>query len=140
MCAVAELILTKKNHDDVVAHALSSLPNEGCGYLAGHGMRVMAFYPMTNVQYSPDYFEMDHAEQQEVLAQIESQGLHPLAIYHSHPQMPAHLSREDIKWANDFSLAIVIVSLREMPKVKAYAVRKPLENHVEIEQLTVTVE
>ena len=56
--------------DQLVAHAVSGLPNEACGLLAGRGPKAERFYPMRNADDSPATYRLDPKEQLDTLIQI----------------------------------------------------------------------
>ena len=108
----------------MVEHAKSLAPIESCGYLAGKG-DVEKFYPMTNIDHSPDHFTFDPKDQFAVLKDARREGLQLLAVYHSHPASPARLSQEDIRLFNDPQTVYIIVSLMPgVEDVKAFKVNK----------------
>src|SRR6516164_4706231 len=84
--------------DQILQHAKSDYPNEGCGLLVGRGAGER-FIPMKNISASPTEYEMDPAELIRVLRDLRGTGELLIAIYHSHPQGPAELSRRDIERA-----------------------------------------
>lgn len=97
------------------------LPNEACGFLAGHAGRIEQVYPVTNTEPSPDWFSMDPLAQMQVFDAIDAAGQQLLAIYHSHPLDPARPSPEDLANAGYPDLVNVIVSLQaDPPDVRAY--------------------
>jgi len=102
--------IPRKLYDEMMAHAKSELPNEGCGYLAGVDDEVKAFYPMTNVDASPVHFAFDPKEQFKVLKEARAAGLSLISVYHSHPDSPARLSQEDYRLLKDRSVIYIIVA------------------------------
>lgn len=117
MITIPEHIINK-----MVAHAQSELPNEACGLLTGVDGEVLAHYPLTNADASPEHFSFDPREQFSVLKESRAAGQKILANYHSHPKSPARPSEEDIRLAADPNIIYVIVSLAgKKADVKAYA-------------------
>ncbi|MDR1416289.1 MAG: M67 family metallopeptidase [Prevotellaceae bacterium] len=119
----------------ITAQALSELPNEACGLLAGSGSEVTKQYPLTNVDHSPEHFSLDPKEQFRALREARSQGYRIVASYHSHPQTPARPSEEDIRLAFDPDLIYLILSLqeRENPALKAFSIKNGKVAPIEIE-------
>ncbi len=110
--------------ENIIAHARQEIPIEACGYLAGDDEIISSHYKMKNIDNSPEHFTFDVQEQFSVLRKIRSQGLTPLAVYHSHPITPARPSIEDIKLAVDPDVSYVIVSLAEgKEQVKTFKIR-----------------
>ena len=136
-----QLIIPQDIYDSLVSHAQSELPNESCGYLAGIAGEVSEFYPMTNVDSSPEHFSFDPKEQFKVVKAARNKGLELLSVYHSHPETPARLSEEDIRLFNDPNPVYIIVSLKDIqPAVKGFKVIKPNDNEVEIETVTLKIQ
>jgi len=132
--------IPKSIYLDIIAHAKSLLPIESCGYLAGTLDEITSFYPMTNIDQSPEHFSFDPKEQFAVLKDARKNGVSLRAVYHSHPQSPARLSEEDIRLFNDPDTIYVIVSLMdEKPDIKAYQVLKPNDQTVHIKRVLLTI-
>ena len=60
--------------DQMVEHAVASLPNEACGLLAGRNGRVERFYPMRNADQSRTTYRLDPKDQFQVFSEIEDKG------------------------------------------------------------------
>jgi len=134
------LTIPKEIADEMIAHAKGLAPIESCGYLAGNDGVVNHFYPMTNVDNSPEHFSFDPKEQFQVVKDARKRGLTLNAVYHSHPETPARLSDEDIKLFNDPNPVYIIVSLKdETPDMKGYKVNKPSENEIEIHRVELSI-
>jgi proteasome lid subunit RPN8/RPN11 len=109
--------------DAIIGQAREGLPEEVCGYLAGSGDEVIRWFPLTNIDHSPEHFSFDPAEQFQVLRQTRKEGLEILANYHSHPETPARPSIEDIKLAYDPKISYVILSLvADSPVIKSFKI------------------
>jgi len=106
------LLLSPGILEQVVEHATTAYPEEGCGLLVGHnsGQR---FIPMKNITASVSDYEMDPAELIHVLRELRNSGEQLIAIYHSHPQGPATPSTKDISRAFYPEAAHLIVSLAD---------------------------
>jgi proteasome lid subunit RPN8/RPN11 len=121
--------------DQIIQHARSAYPNEGCGLLVGH-RAAERFIPTKNVSASPTEYEMDPAELIGVLRDLRGTGELLVAIYHSHPHGPAELSRKDIEGAYYPEAAQLVVSLsdQEHPQTAAFRIidgaAVPVELHV----------
>ena len=117
--------------EQVIEHAKAAYPKEACGLIAGprpapgapagEGRR---FIPMPNVAQSAAEFEMDPAELIKILRDLPDAGEKLVAIYHSHPHGPPHLSGLDIKRAYYPEAAHLIVCLAELerPQVAAFRI------------------
>lgn len=79
-------------------HAAGTSGEEVCGLLAGTpaGM-VSRCYPVENILHRADRFLMEPKAQFKVLMDLERRNLRLLAIYHSHPDGPAHPSETDLQ-------------------------------------------
>jgi proteasome lid subunit RPN8/RPN11 len=121
--------------DAVLQHAKSAYPNEGCGLLVGQ-TSAERFIPITNLSASPTEYEMDPAELIRVLRDLRGTGERLVAIYHSHPNGPAELSRKDVERAYYPEAAQVVVSLSDQGHAQTAAFRIidgaaiPIELHV----------
>ena len=128
-----ELVLSTEIEAKLIEHANSLNPIESCGYLAGKDNVITSFYPMTNIDNSPEHFSFDPKEQFSVVKEVRAKEEKILAVYHSHPETPARLSEEDIKLFNDPDPVYIIVSLKdELPQIKGFKVLKPTEHEIEI--------
>lgn len=109
---------------EMIAHCRASLPNEGCGILAGRGGQARVFYPVKNTEASPSGFFMDPAEQIRVMRTMREEGLRMLAICHSHPDGPAYPSEKDVRLAFYEDAVYLIVSFEEAePAVAVYGIK-----------------
>jgi len=112
---------------DIQKQAGEEAPNEACGYLSGDEGVVRSRIPMVNVDASPEHFSFDPNEQFSALKQSRERSERLIAVYHSHPETPARMSREDIRLANDPVTAYVIHSVADNA-TRAYRVDR--EKHV----------
>ncbi|WP_224982449.1 M67 family metallopeptidase [Geomonas agri] len=108
----------------VIAQAQEGFPLEVCGLMGGTGNRVASRYPMTNTDASNEHFMMDPKEQFAAVKAMRAAGEEMLAIYHSHPESPAHPSLEDIRLALTPNVCHLILSLenREEPVARAFRI------------------
>jgi proteasome lid subunit RPN8/RPN11 len=137
---MSTLAIPKDIVDSIYKHASEGLPNEACGYLGGKDGVVTTFYPMTNIDESPEHFSFDPKEQFAVVKEARSKQEDLLAVYHSHPETPARLSEEDISLFNDPNPVYLIVSLKgDLPVMNGFNVIKPNENEVEIHRVTLDI-
>ena len=110
--------------DQIITHAKKDLPYEACGYLAGNEGTVTIGYQMTNADHSSEHFSFDPSEQFRAVKDARNKGHQILANYHSHPQTPARLSKEDIHLAYDPDISYIIISLAETtPVFKSFKIR-----------------
>jgi len=112
--------------DEIVEHAKSCYPAEGCGLITGSAasMTGIRFIPMANVAQSAAEFEMAPAELIKVLKDLRNADERLLAIYHSHPHGPDRPSKTDVERAYYPEAAHLIVSLaeRERPRVVGFRI------------------
>ncbi len=130
-----KLVLTRKQLEEVIAHALEESPNEACGLLAGRAGRVEEVYPLPNVEKSPFRYRADPEAQFRAMVDIEEKGLEILGIYHSHPSFPPYPSATDIEMAYYPEAVYLIISLRdpERPQFRAFSLAGDQPEEVEVE-------
>lgn len=105
-------------HDEIIRHLQASLPNEGCGLLAGDGdaagaFRATRFFPGDNADRSPTRFTMDGAQVVAAFKEMREHALTLGAIVHSHPASPPEPSPTDIREAFYPDALSVIVSFQD---------------------------
>jgi proteasome lid subunit RPN8/RPN11 len=128
------LTISQQIIDLMIEHAKTGLPEEVCGYLAGTEREITKYFPMTNIDHSPEHFSFDPAEQFQVVREVRKGGLSILANYHSHPESPARPSQEDIRLAYDPEISYLIVSMAaEQPDVRSFIIRNGVVEKEEIE-------
>jgi len=92
-----EIRLTNRQREEMLAHILACLPEEGCGLLGGRGSQAEVVIAVANALHSPVRFEMDANEQVQAMLALERQGLEIVAIFHSHPAGPPYPSITDLR-------------------------------------------
>lgn len=132
------MITIQKNIiDEISAFAITELPNEACGYLAGNLNVITKAYLLTNIDKSPEHFSFDPAEQFKAVKDARSEGIELLANFHSHPSTPARPSIEDIRLAYDPNILYVIISLlADRPDIKAFQIKDGVVTPEEIKIVT----
>ncbi len=112
--------------DQMIEHAVTGLPNEACGLLAGRGTRAERFYPMRNADHSPITYRLDPKEQLDTFEEIESKGWDILGIFHSHTHTEAYPSETDRRQAFYPDAHYILVSLqdRDDPVLRGYTMRE----------------
>lgn len=112
--------------DEVIQHARTEYPREGCGLIVGNNAPLTGcrFIAMKNVAQSAAEFEMDPAELIDTFRELRNAGQELVAIYHSHPHGPARPSRTDVQRAHYPEAAHLIVSLEDPdhPKIAAFRI------------------
>jgi proteasome lid subunit RPN8/RPN11 len=111
--------------DEMVAHCLGALPEEGCGLLAGDPAtgRVHRIYPTRNVAASAKRYVVDPGDHLRADRDAEEQGLEILGVFHSHTHTDAYPSPTDVADAPDPTWHYVVVSLRhELPVTRSYRI------------------
>lgn len=132
------LTIPENIYQEMLAHAESLAPIESCGYLGGTEETITSFYPMTNVDQSPEHFSFDPKEQFSVVKSSRSKGEKLLAVYHSHPASPARLSAEDLRLFNDPNPVYLIFSLQQKEAhLAGFRVEKPDEENIIIKEVLI---
>jgi len=109
------------------AHAQEAYPEECCGLLAGTNNIPSHLYRVQNAHATPKvFYEMAPKEQFYAFKNMRHNGLHLVAIYHSHPESPARPSQSDIRLAYDPEPFYLLVSLqqRDAPQLRAYRIEE----------------
>ncbi|MDE0117106.1 MAG: M67 family metallopeptidase [bacterium] len=123
------LRLSGEVYSEVIAHAISGLPNEACGLLAAPAARERAtrFFPVRNAAESSHIYRLDDAEYLQVERTADEEGLVLVAVMHSHTHTTAYPSPTDVRDATAFdpfgALLYVIVSLKDPePALRCYRI------------------
>ncbi|MBQ9813974.1 MAG: M67 family metallopeptidase [Thermoguttaceae bacterium] len=140
-----KILLNQSDFEKMLRRALSELPNEACGLIAGtdrdDGVReINKTYLLTNVDHTNEHFSIDPKEHLAAIKDMRANGLTPLGNWHSHPETPARPSEEDKRLANDSRASYLILSLadKDAPTINAFHVEGPQENKtVRKEELTI---
>jgi proteasome lid subunit RPN8/RPN11 len=119
---------------ELSAAAGKAVPNEACGLLAGRDENVTKFYPMTNVDASPEHFSMKPEEQFAAVKDMRRMGLQMLAIWHSHPSTPPRMSAADLRLAFTPDVVYVILSLAPdaHPQCRAFVINSGSPQSIEV--------
>ncbi len=119
------IIISRKDIDDIIAHAKEGYPEEVCGILAGRDNEVLHVYRMTNTEHSPTSYFMDPREQFRVMKEMRNKGLKMVGIYHSHPVAEAYPSSRDVSLAFYDDVAYLIISLlNKEPVIRAFEIKE----------------
>ncbi|MGD1996278.1 MAG: M67 family metallopeptidase [Anaerolineae bacterium] len=120
------LVLTAEVVAALVTHARSEAPNEACGLLGGRDGQVERIYPLPNTESSPARYLAEPEAQVRAMMDIEERGWEIVAIYHSHPDGPAHPSAIDVEMAfyPDSPSLIISLANREQPELRAFRIRE----------------
>jgi proteasome lid subunit RPN8/RPN11 len=118
------LRIARAVRSDLVSHALAGTPAEICGVLAGtHGDESVARASAhaTNAAAEPQHrYELDPAEQLELMRDLEADGDEVVGFYHSHPRGPPEPSDVDADEATWAGYSYVIVSLHGDPVLTSW--------------------
>lgn len=130
------VLLKQKDYEQILRYAVSELPHEACGLLAGtdekneDGMvrRVEKVYLLTNMDHSNEHFTIDPREQFAAVKDMRSLHLKLIGNWHSHPESPSRSSKEDIRLAFDKNASYLILSLmdRSRPVINSFHVENGL--------------
>ncbi len=116
--------ISKKQIDEMIAHAREDLPNECCGLIGGMGDEARTLYRARNAFASPFSYRVDTGDQYRIIEkEMRDRGEELVAIYHSHTKSPAYPSQTDLNEAASWPEQVyLIVSLAdsEAPDVKAF--------------------
>lgn len=109
---VTKFMFTPQIYTTMLQHCIGQKPLEACGLLSGHDNTIATnIWPMTNMLFSPNSFQMDEHQVDQVFMQIEQKGEKLVGIYHSHPTSIAYPSPSDVIYANYPETVYIIVSL-----------------------------
>ena len=117
------LVLHRRVHDEMIAHALRGLPHEACGVFAADAgsTEVHTFFPMANAAASSEIYQLDNAEWMAVERRADDQGWGIVGVMHSHTHTTAWPSPTDVADASAFDpfggFRYVIVSLKDATPV-----------------------
>ncbi|MDG6926241.1 MAG: M67 family metallopeptidase [Nitrososphaerota archaeon] len=122
--------IAKKAFDEMRAHAEATYPEECCGLLVADGKKeILESVKMRNVFSGPrhDRYDIDPLELFRADRSVAARGLRIAAIYHSHPDYPATLSRFDL----DHSFTWYSYVVTSVPKGRAGDTRAwlPSDDH-----------
>ena len=124
-----KVILKQEDYEKILSYAVSELPDEACGLIAGvekgDGNReIRKVYLLTNTDHTNEHFSIDPKEQLQAVRDMRAEGLKPLGNWHSHPETPSRPSEEDKRLANDPNASYLILSLeeKERPVLNAFHV------------------
>ena len=118
--------ISKADLQKIVDHAVSELPNEACGLIAGKlegsDKLIKKVYLLTNIDKSNEHFSLDPKEQLAAIKDMRAAGLSPLGNWHSHPESPSRPSDEDKRLAYDKNASYMILSLmdRDNPVLNSF--------------------
>ena len=115
------ITITKEDFESIYTYALSQLPDEACGLVAGTDLEdgtreIRKVYLLTNIDHTNEHFSIDPREQLQAVRDMRAEGLIPLGNWHSHPETPSRPSEEDKRLANDKEATYLILSLQERDK------------------------
>lgn len=75
--------MSKEDFQKIVDHAISELPNEACGLIAGksdgENKHIEKVYLLNNIDHSNEHFSLDPKEQLEAIKDMRSLGYVPRA-------------------------------------------------------------
>jgi proteasome lid subunit RPN8/RPN11 len=119
--------------DEMVSHALTDLPNECCGIIAGRDGVATRLYRTRNAEASPFRYNIHPLDLKNALEEADENDWQVLVIYHSHVASEAYPSPTDVRlaqWPGEPPTDLfpgayyVLVSLRDRdaPVVRAYQI------------------
>ena len=119
----------------IAEHGKKDYPIEACGYLVGSNNTITDIIYMTNIDKSGEHFSFDSKEQFIAVKYARSNSAKLIAVYHSHPNSSARMSKEDIRLANDISMKYLIYSV-VTDEINCFVVDKEKNvKEIEIEEI-----
>ena len=119
------LYLTPAHLDEMIAHCLSTYPEEGCGLLTGDPVTgvVVSVSPTRNLAASAQIYTVDPGEHLRIDRAAEAAGHSVIGVFHSHTHTDPYPSPTDVRQAPDPTWHYVLVSLRhEVASVRSYRI------------------
>jgi proteasome lid subunit RPN8/RPN11 len=120
------LIIPRPIYEALIAHALTELPAECCGLLAGRVSAdgaigaVTHHYPLVNELKSPTECLSDATSGFSAEKAMRAEGTYPLAAYHSHPTSDPVPSRKDLERNYSPRVVTLIIGTKQTPEVRAW--------------------
>lgn len=109
--------------EQMIDHTRGCLPEEGCGFLIGHGNSARRFLPVPNALGSSREFQVEPQVLFNLFRDLRSSGEDLVGICHSHPKGPARPSDRDVAEACYPSAFHVIVSFGSPePEIRAWRI------------------
>ena len=109
------MILSRRAHDDILAHGREAVPAECCGLLLGSAELVAEAARTRNLSTDPNRFEIDPGDHIRMRRSARARSLDVVGFYHSHPRSEAAPSASDRAEAAYPGYVYAIVSLRAEP-------------------------
>lgn len=107
-----DFVISLKLANQLLQHTQFTPEIEVCGLLGGDNGRLLSYYPVVNVDPNPgNRFQMSDESQIAALRVMRSKGESLVAIYHSHPRIPAVLSSLDVIYHQHPDLLYIVGSL-----------------------------
>jgi proteasome lid subunit RPN8/RPN11 len=125
--AESELLVPARILEEMIAHCLDALPEEGCGLIAGDPAKgsVTRCFPTRNAAASAKVYTVDPLEHLRADREAEAAGLEIIGVFHSHTHTDPYPSPTDVEQAPDPEWHYVLVSLRqELASVRSYRIRE----------------
>lgn len=109
-------------YDDLVDHAMSDVPFEVCGFLAGPDRRIERAYRIPNAARSMTFYNMEPQAMLDAMNDMDDRDWDMVGIYHSHTHTEAFPSPTDVELAAypDVSYVIVSVQNPDEPVIRAF--------------------
>jgi [CysO sulfur-carrier protein]-S-L-cysteine hydrolase len=118
------ILIPTQAREAMVRHAVSCLPEEACGLIAGDADgAIRMVYPLTNVQRSPVAFTIEPVEHFRALQHAERNGWDLIGAFHSHPVSEAYPSPTDIAHAAEPDWFYIVIGLRAAPVLRVFRIR-----------------
>ncbi|GAB4312442.1 MAG: M67 family metallopeptidase [Candidatus Sumerlaeia bacterium] len=131
------LTITGEARRAIVAHMEQVYPQEGCGFLFGHGGLGERFVPMANTAETPETrYAIDPVQQLDVFKAEREAGRELVAIVHSHTDVPARPSPADVAGASYPDTPYLIISVN---RGRAVAGRAFVIRNGQFEELRVVI-
>lgn len=126
---IAALHLPQNLRSQIEREALAALPRECCGLIEGvrenAGARATAVHATRNLAEESDQFEIDPAEQFQLIRRLRGTSREIIGCYHSHPNGRAEPSPRDLSGAVDEEFLWLIARVEAgRADVQAYLCRE----------------
>ncbi|MGF1667638.1 MAG: M67 family metallopeptidase [Acidimicrobiia bacterium] len=126
------ILIPAQAREAMLRHALSCLPEEACGLIAGDGEgAIRMVYPLTNAQRSRVAFTIDPVEHFRALQHADRNGWELIGAFHSHPTSEPYPSPTDIAQAAEPDWLHIVIGLRPEPELRMFRIRDGRVTEVE---------
>ena len=130
--------ISRRIHDEIVAHSREEAPNECCGLVGGRDGQATSVHRARNEFASPLRYNVHPQDLLAITRSIEDEGQELAAIYHSHTRSEAYPSQTDVNLARNWPDPLYLIcSLTnpDEPVLRGFSIREDRVDEVELEVL-----